>query len=240
MDPTDETCAALERDTIPGFTYKDLSTIKPKEWVDMQSRGLDSSKLGEGKIGDITYEEHVFQLLCTRVKALERKEEKEAQHEEEADQHAPVSTALPERISHSIDRIVSAQAPISMATSHENPSAQVDVPTIERPQGEPSIETEEGGGTDAQQGTEVQLPAQMEAGRQESIVEDLHPSNDHPPNKPQSRPMIEEGSKSPRTKGPARENQAPKDQPRAVDKQRSTRTGYSLRHAPPKARPKDL
>jgi hypothetical protein len=31
-------------------------------------------KLGEGKVGDISYEELIFQKLCTRVEALEWKE----------------------------------------------------------------------------------------------------------------------------------------------------------------------
>ena len=61
IDQNDEACSILERDSIPGFTYKDLETVTTKkEWVDMQSRGLDSSKLGEGKVGDISYEELIF------------------------------------------------------------------------------------------------------------------------------------------------------------------------------------
>ena len=123
IDNIDESYAALERDTIPSFTYKDLATIRLKEWIDMQSRGLDRSKLGEGKIGDISYKEHIFQKLCTRVEAQERKEEKEAQQEEQTVDHDPVSTALPERISHSIDRIVCVQALISKATSQGTPPA---------------------------------------------------------------------------------------------------------------------
>jgi hypothetical protein len=64
-----------------------------KEWVDMQSKGLDLSKLGEGKVGDISYKELIFQKLCRRVKALEQKRDKEAQQQET--EHTPTSTQLP-------------------------------------------------------------------------------------------------------------------------------------------------
>jgi hypothetical protein len=113
----------------------------------MQSRGLDWSKIEEGKIGDISYEEHIFHKLRARVEAQERREEREAQQEEDSVEHDPISTALPERTTHSIDRIVSVQAPVSKATSQENPSTQVDVPMIEEPQGGLPIELEEGGET---------------------------------------------------------------------------------------------
>jgi hypothetical protein len=135
----------LKRDTIPGYTYKELSTITKKEWIDLISRGLDKSKLGEGKVGNISYKESIFQKLRARVEALERKEEKEAQQEERADESPPISTTLPKQITHSLERIMEAQTPIQMATSLRTSSAQVDVPTIERPQGESSTETEEGG-----------------------------------------------------------------------------------------------
>ena len=215
IEDIEESRAALEQDTIPGFTYKDLATIRPKEWIEMQSRGLDRSKLGEGKIGDISYEEHIFQKLRARVEAQERREEKEAQQEEAVD-HDPVSTALPERVSHSIDRIVSVQAPISMATSQETPPAQVDVPMVEEPQGELPIEPGEREETLARKDTEVRLPAHTEAGRQESIIEDLQPLDDDPP--------------------PRRDTDRQQD----TDRQRDTRTGYSLRRKPRKARSKDL
>ena len=73
----------------------------------MQSKGLDRSKLIEGKIGDIRHKEHIFQKLRTRVEAQERREEKEAQWEEDSIEHDLVSTALPKRTLHSIDQIVS-------------------------------------------------------------------------------------------------------------------------------------
>jgi len=96
-----------------------------------------------------------------------------------------------------------------MATSKQT-SAQVDVPMIKEPQAELSTKSEEEGELVTRTGTEVQLPAQTEAGRQESIVEDLQPlGNDPPPE-------------------------------RDTDRQRDTRTGYSLRRKPKKARSKDL
>jgi hypothetical protein len=36
------------------------------------------SKLGKGKVRDISYKELIFQKLCTRVKALKQKRDKEA------------------------------------------------------------------------------------------------------------------------------------------------------------------
>ena len=56
----EETKEALKWDSILGFTYKELATVSKKEWLDMQSRGLDSSKLGEGKVGDISFKELIF------------------------------------------------------------------------------------------------------------------------------------------------------------------------------------
>jgi hypothetical protein len=52
--------------------------ITKRKWLDLQSRGLDSSKIREGKVGDISYEEAIFKKLKARVLALERREEKEA------------------------------------------------------------------------------------------------------------------------------------------------------------------
>ena len=42
----------------------------------MQSRGLDRSKLGEGKVGQISYKEYIFQQLRKKVEDQERKQEK--------------------------------------------------------------------------------------------------------------------------------------------------------------------
>lgn len=80
--PSNEVLETLERDGIPGYSYKDLTMITKREWLDLQSRGLDSSKLGEGKVGDTSYEESIFKKLRARVLALERKEEKEAREED--------------------------------------------------------------------------------------------------------------------------------------------------------------
>jgi hypothetical protein len=52
--------------------------ITKREWLDLQSRGLDSSKIREGKVGDISYKEAIFKKLKARVLALEWREEKEA------------------------------------------------------------------------------------------------------------------------------------------------------------------
>jgi len=86
IDASPQTKIELERDIIPGFTYKDLATITKKEWMDIQSRGLDRSKLGEGNRQGNTYEEMIFQKLRSRVELQEKRQEKEARNEEiEAD-----------------------------------------------------------------------------------------------------------------------------------------------------------
>jgi hypothetical protein len=80
--PSNEVREILEQEGILGYSYKELAMITKREWLDLQSRGLDSSKIGEGKVGDISYEEAIFKKLKARVLALERREEKEAQQED--------------------------------------------------------------------------------------------------------------------------------------------------------------
>ena len=195
----------------------------------MQSRGLDSSKLGEGKVRDISYEEHIFQKLRARVKALEKKEEKEAEREE-ALQDEIVNTPLPERVSHSIDRVVTVQLIDSSTSSLPNLLAQVDVPVrTNRAQGVPSLELEGGEGTTSQT-DEVLSPAQVEVGRRDPTVEDLQPSDEDPLQNEQDAA----------SSGPARRARK-KQQPREPSREgRGTRTGYSLRKKLQKARSKDL
>jgi hypothetical protein len=52
--------------------------ITKHEWLNLQSRGLDSSKIREGKVGNILYKEAIFKKLKARVLALKQREEKEA------------------------------------------------------------------------------------------------------------------------------------------------------------------
>lgn len=81
----DEVREILEQEGVLGYSYKELAIITKREWLDLQSRGLDLSKIREGKVGDILYEEAIFKKLKARVLALERREEKEAQEEEMVD-----------------------------------------------------------------------------------------------------------------------------------------------------------
>jgi hypothetical protein len=185
IDLDQEACSALERDTIPGFTYKDLDTVTKKEWVDMQSKGLDSSKLGEGKVGDVSYEELIFQKLRTRVEALERKRDKEAQRQEA--EHTPTSTQLPQQISHSLERIVSVQPKDSLAIP-QIPPTQADVLMDEGVHREPSFESGKEEGSSAESNAAAPLPARTEAGRQDALDEDLQPSNGHPPPEKEETP----------------------------------------------------
>ncbi|OBT84925.1 hypothetical protein VE02_06636 [Pseudogymnoascus sp. 03VT05] len=76
--PSNEVNEILKQEGILGYSYKELAMITKREWLNLQSRGLDSSKIGEGKVGDISYEEAIFKKLQARVLALERREEKEA------------------------------------------------------------------------------------------------------------------------------------------------------------------
>ena len=85
IEPLDEVREILEQEGVLGYSYKELAIITKREWLDLQSRGLDLSKIREGKVGDILYEEAIFKKLKARVLALERREEKEAQEEEMVD-----------------------------------------------------------------------------------------------------------------------------------------------------------
>ena len=213
IPPSDEVTSALDHDSIPGYTYKELATVTKKEWLDLQSRGLDSSKLGEGRVGNATFEEHIFQKLKARVEANERRQEKEAQQEEASDEEV-IATALPERISHSIRETT--QLPTPVAASQSTMEAQADVPREEEGLTEKQSSTEptEGEGVTAQKDKEVDLPPRTEAGRlQDTIVEDLQPSSEDPPQEMAQRES---------------------------ERKRDTRTRYSLRHKPRKAVPKEL
>ena len=86
----------------------------------------------------------------------------------------------------------------------------------------------------------MRLPAHTEAGRQESIVEDLQPSDDDPPSEVQPLEAANEGLNTPQDQEIVRKKRTPKDKQRVVDYQRGVRTGYSLRREPRKARSKDL
>lgn len=228
VDLDKDACSWLERDSIPGFTYKDLDTVTKKEWIDMQSKGLDLSKLGEGKAGDISYEELIFQKLRSRVEALERKRDKEVQQEVV---HAPTSTQLPQQISHSLERIVSVQTENPTAIPQEIPT-QADVLMNESVQREPSFESGKGEGSLIESDAAVLMPAQMEAGRHDVSSEDLQPSNENPP------PEKGEPSSTPQRKKPVQKIQ--EEQLDLAKEQRHERTGYALRHKPKKSRPKDL
>ena len=103
LQPNSETKETLERDSWPGFTYKELAAVKTSEWVEMQSKGLDSSKIGEGKNGPVqgsTFEEGILEKLRNRVKALEREQRKQDIPLDSDD--IPVQTPLPACITHSI------------------------------------------------------------------------------------------------------------------------------------------
>ena len=88
IDASPQTKIELERDIIPGFTYKDLATITKREWMDLQSRGLDRSKLGGGKEKGNTYEETVFQKLRARVQLQEKRQDREAREAVEPEAEA--------------------------------------------------------------------------------------------------------------------------------------------------------
>jgi len=205
--------------------------VTKKEWVDMQSRGLDSSKLREGKVGDISYEELIFQKLRTRVEALERKREKEAQREE-AVEHSLVSTQLPKQTSHSLERIVSVQPRDPMAVL-QKPLTQADVLMNESVLTEPSFESREKEGSLAESNAEAQKPARTEAGRHDVSNEELRPSNGNPPPETEGAPVNDAPRKKPVRK--PREEQLD-----LAKEQRELRTGYALRHKPKKTRLKDL
>jgi hypothetical protein len=91
---------------------------------------------------------------------------------------------------------------------------------VEEPQGELPIEPGERGETVAEKDTEVRLPAHTEAGRQESIVEDLQPSDNDPPSEVQPLEAANKGLNTPQDQEIVRKKQTPKDKQRVVDYQR--------------------
>jgi hypothetical protein len=80
--PSNEVREILKQEGVLGYSYKELAMITKREWLNLQSRGLDSSKIREGKVGNISYEEAIFRKLKARVLALKRREEKEVEAEE--------------------------------------------------------------------------------------------------------------------------------------------------------------
>jgi hypothetical protein len=231
VDHSAEMLADILDDGIPGYTYKELATISQKEWTDLLSKGLDKSKMGEGKVGDITVAQHIFEKLQARVRAKEKKEEKEAQKEEETTREE-VSPPLPERISHTLEHLQTLQPP--MATPLSAPPVQVDVPQSEIPEVIPDLPGQVVGQEQLQteENQDVPAPVRMEAGRQEeSVLEDLRPSSKDPPKEEtqlqeQVWPIVR------------RPKQRTQPQTSSLE-DRGTKTGYTLRPKPPKARPKE-
>jgi hypothetical protein len=78
IDHSAEMVAEILDENTPGFSYKELATVSKKEWIDLISKGLEKSKLGEGKVGNVSVAQHIFEKLKARVDANERREEKEA------------------------------------------------------------------------------------------------------------------------------------------------------------------
>ena len=97
----------LEKESTPLFTYKELATLKEREWLDLQSKGLERSKLGEGKIGDTSIEQYIFDKLRERVVRQEKQLAKEAAIELAEDPQPPAP--LSKRTHLSVDRIVDIQ-----------------------------------------------------------------------------------------------------------------------------------
>ncbi len=121
ISPSNEVREILEQEGVLGYSYKELAMITKREWLNLQSRGLDSSKIGEGKVGDISYEEAIFKKLQARVLALERREEKEAQ-EDEIDDTIPQQIPL-RAITRSVDTRL--QGPMVIPRSNEQIRADV-------------------------------------------------------------------------------------------------------------------
>jgi hypothetical protein len=81
IDPSDDVREILKRESIPPYTYKELETLKQREWLDLQFQRLERFKLGEGKIGDAHIDVALFDKLRSRVEAKEKREKEEAERE---------------------------------------------------------------------------------------------------------------------------------------------------------------
>ncbi|KFY91855.1 hypothetical protein V498_05289, partial [Pseudogymnoascus sp. VKM F-4517 (FW-2822)] len=160
ISPSNEVREILEQEGVLGYSYKELAMITKREWLNLQSRGLDSSKLGEGKVGDISYEEAIFKKLKARVLALERRVEKDAQAEERDDTTTPLQ--IP---SEAIVRSVDTQLQGPTVIPQSNTQLQADVSPNERPprapSNEPAIVTSE---------RTVQKSQEMRTSAQERLV----------------------------------------------------------------------
>lgn len=231
IDHSAEMVAEILDENTPGFSYKELATVSKKERIDLISKGLEKSKLGEGKVGNVSVAQHIFEKLKARVDANERREEKEARKEETA-QGEEVVIPLPERISHTLEPLV-VQEPVPEATSRLTPPAQVDVPTVDLPLRERTS------------------PPELEAGREDIPPDDIvHPVA---PEQPVQEPVhVEAGGQNQNeavvaqstAEVPPQEAPKPRRRPRTsvpitLDEHRDTKSSYALRQKPPRAIPKE-
>ncbi len=96
--PSKEAREILERESVPAYSYKELETIREREWLDLLIQRLDRFKLGEGKLGDAHIDQALFDKLRSRVELKEKLEKEEAEKElveEPPPPSAPLNLSTP-------------------------------------------------------------------------------------------------------------------------------------------------
>ena len=120
VDPSKDVREMLERDRVPAYSYKELETLREREWLDLLIQRLDRFKLGEGKLGDAHIDQALFDKLRSRVEHREKLERKEAERELVEEPPLPSAPlplyAPPEQARSSLDRALESQLQIPMAT----------------------------------------------------------------------------------------------------------------------------
>ena len=110
----------LERERVLAYSYKELETLREREWLDLLIQRLDRFKLGEGKLGDTHIDQALFDKLRSRVEHKEKLERKEAERELVEEPPLPSAPlplyAPPEQARSSLDRALESQLQIPMAT----------------------------------------------------------------------------------------------------------------------------
>ena len=127
----------LERHAYPAFTYKELSTITKKEWVDALNRGLSKSRLSEGRVDGTTIEAHIYKKLCERADKADNSElfkrSKELQIETASNDIPSISQ--PEPIDRQVQEAVRKAAPLLDRSAYVPPPIEetntIEVDTID-------------------------------------------------------------------------------------------------------------
>lgn len=248
---------ALERESVPAYTYKELDTLKEREWLDLLIQRLDRFKLGEGKLGDAHIDKALFDKLRSRVELKEKLEKEEAERElvEETpppSAHLPFS-APPEQARSSLNRASEIQLQIPTAISlRKRTEPSIDgsnkLPRVER---SGSVQKEETVRPPVRDAVVPPSPAQQPASMplveekpSDVVLEATRPAPIEETIEVENAVQLLPARKRGRPKGSSKTVSPPKENLRpkpfvAREEVKRTRTGYALRKSLIPAKNKD-